>query len=90
MLIEVRPGEGGEDAERFADDLFDALTKIALATKARVMYEDHRTFRVAGDNPLLEALSGTHRVQRIPKGSAARHTSTATVVVLEDELQPTS
>lgn len=31
------------------------------------------------------AIVGTHRVQRIPRGSAARHTSTATIAVLDDE-----
>lgn len=82
MLIEVRPGEGGEDAERFADELFGAMLKIARASDDTIT-PTARTF-TSPDNPLLEALSGTHRVQRIPKGAAARHTSTATVAVLDE------
>jgi peptide chain release factor 1 len=35
------------------------------------------------DTSFLEPFVGTHRVQRIPKRSSARHTSTATVAILD-------
>jgi peptide chain release factor 1 len=35
------------------------------------------------DTTFLEPFIGTHRVQRIPKGEQRRHTSTATVAILD-------
>lgn len=86
MLIEVRPGEGGKEAESYADEVFDALVSVAR----RSGFEPHgmrraprlRTFSTKGPES-LSALAGTHRVQRIPAGAQARHTSTCTVAVLD-------
>lgn len=93
MIIEVRPGEGGEDAERFADECFDAM--LAVARHNQMEPQDvTRTSRIrtlnlaSNEVELFSRIAGTHRVQRIPKGSASRHTSTATIVVLEDALAP--
>lgn len=46
--------------------------------------ESDRTINLHHDGPLTDTdhLSGTHRVQRIPKGSSSRHTSTASVATL--------
>ena len=35
-------------------------------------------------DPAYEALVGTHRIQRVPKGESRRHSSTVTVVVLDN------
>ncbi len=93
MLIEVRPGEGGEDAERFADECFDMMLAVAarreLVPRSIMRDARIRTFAAVSDSSLLDR-AGTHRVQRIPKGAAARHTSTATIVVLDDEVARSS
>lgn len=86
MLIEVRPGEGGCEAEQFGVELFDALLGCA-ASQGHAPRGVKRTQRIMScelDGPdVLRTLSGTHRIQRIPRGSAARHTSTATVAILD-------
>ena len=87
--LEIRPGEGGDDAARFADELLAALT--AYARRLGVDHELVRRDRTAvltlrADRDLgLERLAGVHRVQRIPVNDRAgrRHTSTATLTVLE-------
>lgn len=38
------------------------------------------------DASIVVPLCGSHRIQRIPKGSSARHTSTATIVVVDENL----
>lgn len=89
MLIEVRPGEGGKDAEEFAKTLFD--TAVDIARLAGHVVSDIRqtskwsSFQVTGTQNVLGAFVGTHRVQHIPAGSSARHTSTATLAVLDSK-----
>lgn len=87
MLVEVRPGEGGDDAVRFADECFGAL--VAHGNRVGSVSDVARTPRIStceiSGAPRIADLAGTHRVQRIPTGAAARHTSTATVAVLERE-----
>lgn len=84
--IEVRAGEGGDDAELFARELRDAICAY-LRRHGHDVHEqpsDARTLVLVTSAPDRRArrLAGTHRVQRIPSGSTSRHTSTATVVVL--------
>lgn len=87
--IEVRPGEGGADAAAFAVELVSAIrAHLRREGFGSSQEEDQsRTITVTTDAPpaLLAWVGGTHRVQRIPKGAAARHTSTATVAVLDPE-----
>lgn len=87
--IELRPGEGGDDAAAFADELQAAIEAYlrraghpgaTSKTEGRVL-----TITTSLPRPDLDWLAGTHRVQRVPSGSSARHTSTATVAVLDDE-----
>jgi len=88
MLLEVRPGEGGSEAEQFGEELFSALVSYVSAKgfTPRAVKRTQRIFVCEVDGPDgLRSLSGTHRIQRIPRGSAARHTSTATVAVLDPE-----
>ena len=91
MHIEIRAGEGGQDAAQFADELAAAFT--AYATRHHwavrpVRHPDNKTIVLAvdGDRHALAQMAGTHRVQRVPANDkhGRRHTSTATVAVLDD------
>lgn len=87
-LLEVRPGEGGTDAETFATELLHALTSHARrqghvqhetsSTKTLTAHLDEKAMRS------LSTLTGTHRVQRVPSNDkrGRRHTSTATVAIV--------
>lgn len=94
MLIEIRPADGGDDAVRFAAELTETLVRALQrdGLTPRVKLDLDRTQRIAVDAPITawHWLAGPHRVQRIPKGSAARHTSTATITVLDDAPAPVS
>lgn len=65
--------------------VFDALSKAAKRRgQSPRLIESGRTFIAEFDDvSFLEPFCGTHRVQRIPKGSSARHTSTATIAILD-------
>lgn len=86
-VIEVRPDHGGNDAEDFAASLAESLHKSLIRSGYTVNKEPfsrvQRAFVLSTNAPLdaLRWLEGVHTIQRIPKGSAARHTSSATVVV---------
>lgn len=86
-VIEIRPDHGGDDAEDFAASLADSLHKSLVRSGYTVNKEPfsrvERAFVLSTNAPLsaLRWLEGVHTIQRIPKGSAARHTSSATVVV---------
>lgn len=90
MIIEVRPGEGGEDAVAFANELFDMAVDVTRLSGHPISNINRTprilTFEHGGTESPLGLFAGTHRVQRIPKGSAARHTSTATLVVLREHI----
>lgn len=90
MFVEVRPGEGGDDAADFATHLVTALTAFARRHEWHVeslRSRDSRTsvLLIRGDRHELEKFAGTHRVQRVPGNDTKgrRHTSTATVAVLD-------
>jgi protein subunit release factor A len=90
LVVEIRPGEGGDDAVDFATDLADAFAAHARRSGCTATVHTGRTITVtiAGsrlDRLALHDLSGTHRIQRIPRNDRAgrRHTSTATVAVLD-------
>lgn len=92
LVIELRAGEGGQDAEAFSSELRSAI--VAFARKQRHPYEIEpltagaRTLvvRVTGPLDAYARLAGVHRIQRVPKNDrrGRRHTSTATIAVLED------
>lgn len=84
--IEVRPGEGGADAAAFADELTESITThLRRASGDPARHQQGRTTVITTtiSSESLQWIAGTHRVQRIPKGSTSRHTSTATVAVLD-------
>ncbi len=90
MLIELRAGEGGADAELFAAELAAAVTAYLRRanTDPTVIDGAGRTVTISVPGPPVPALcrlAGTHRIQRIPIGDRGgrRHTSTATVAVLD-------
>lgn len=88
--LEIRPGEGGDDAAEFAAELAGSLA--AYAQKAGLTVQPgpsrDRTLihAISGPDvrPTLDWLCGTHRVQRVPatERSGRRHTSTATVALV--------
>lgn len=98
VILEVRPGTGGEEAELFAGDLLKMYLKYAEKRGWRVEVMDHTesdgggvksvTVAIKGHDayPNLKWEGGVHRVQRIPKTEKAGriHTSAASVVVMPE------
>jgi len=98
VIVEIRPGAGGDEAGLFAGDLYRMYNMYA--DKAGFKTEEidiasqgvggikEATFVVKGEGAYskLKYESGVHRVQRVPEtGSGGRiHTSTATVAVLPE------
>ncbi|MBI3522863.1 MAG: peptide chain release factor 1 [Chloroflexi bacterium] len=98
VIVEIRAGEGGEEAALFALDLYQMYARYAerrgwkIEILSRSMAEKggfkEVVFRIVGDGAYsrLKYESGVHRVQRVPKTEAQGrlHTSTATVAVLPE------
>lgn len=96
VIVEIRPGTGGEEASLFAGDLFHMYTKYAeqqgwkytvldiSETEVGGMREASIEFKGEEAFKALRNEAGVHRVQRIPATEKAgrTHTSTASVVVL--------
>ena len=93
LLIELRAGEGGRDAMLFREELRRVVIAFARhrsdTTEELSDQVDSRTIVVEGDWEDYEVLAGVHRVQRIPKTdkNGRRHTSTATIAVLQQRHQ---
>jgi peptide chain release factor 1 len=92
VIVEIRPGAGGEEAGLFAGDLYRMLTRYAerrgFKTEDLQVGEGHYTFAIkgAGAYSVFKHEGGTHRVQRVPQTESQGriHTSTATVAVLPE------
>lgn len=98
VIVELRGGEGGEEAALFAADLFRMYSRYAERHrwKTEVLSQSESEkggfkeviFRVDGKGAYskLKFESGVHRVQRVPSTEAQGriHTSTATVAVLPE------
>ncbi len=96
LILEIRPGTGGEEASLFARNLFDMYTKFAVQQgwKQEVLNLDETdlggvkeaSVEIEGKGAFekLQYEGGVHRVQRIPETekSGRIHTSTASVAVL--------
>jgi len=96
IIIEIRPGTGGEEAALFAQDLFRMYQKYAEKKNWPYQIIDISTTDLGGlKEGVMEIMSpeaynnlkfegGVHRVQRIPETekSGRVHTSTATVAIL--------
>ncbi len=92
VIVEIRPGAGGEEAGLFAADLYRMLDRYAerrgFKTEPIEVGEGHFTFAVKGQGAysVFKYEGGTHRVQRVPETESQGriHTSTATVAVLPE------
>jgi peptide chain release factor 1 len=93
VIIELRPGTGGEEAGNFAADLYRMLTRYAerLKYKPELIEADdggHYTLAIKGDGAfsVFKYEGGTHRVQRVPETESQGriHTSTATIAVMPE------
>jgi peptide chain release factor 1 len=103
LIVEIRAGEGGDEAALFAGDLYQMYQKYARIkgwTAEEISYSPGEaggfkevTFGLSGENvyQFLRYESGGHRVQRVPatETQGRIHTSLATVAVLPepDEVQ---
>jgi peptide chain release factor 1 len=92
VIIEIRPGAGGDEAGLWAGDLFRMFTRYAdrrgFKTETLAVGDGTYTFEVKGDGAysVYKFEGGTHRVQRVPETESQGriHTSTATVAVLPE------
>ncbi len=95
VIVEIRPGAGGEEAGLWAGDLYRMFTRYAerlgFSVEPLSIGEGTYTFSIkarppAGAYSVFKFEGGTHRVQRVPETESQGriHTSTATVAVLPE------
>src|SRR5436305_13108798 len=92
VIVEIRPGAGGDEAGLWAGDLYRMLTRHAerrgFSVELLAVGDGTYTFGVKGDGAysVFKFEGGTHRVQRVPETESQGriHTSTATVAVLPE------
>jgi peptide chain release factor 1 len=92
VIVEIRPGTGGDEAGLFAGDLYRMLTRYAERRRFKVedlaVGDGDFTFAIKGNGAysIFKYEGGTHRVQRVPETESQGriHTSTATVAVLPE------
>jgi peptide chain release factor 1 len=93
VIVEIRPGAGGDEAGLWAGDVFRMLTRYAerlgFSTETLSIGDGGQfTFAVKGDGAysVFKFEGGTHRVQRVPETESQGriHTSTSTVAVLPE------
>ncbi len=98
VIIEIRPGAGGEESELFATELFRMYTRYAerLDWKVNILSSQstgiggtkYVAFDMSGEKVYskMKYESGVHRVQRVPETEKQGriHTSTVTVAVLPE------
>jgi peptide chain release factor 1 len=92
VIVEIRPGAGGEEAGLWAGDVYRMLTRYAerlrFTPEPLSVGEGSYTFAIKGRGAysVFKWEGGTHRVQRVPETESQGriHTSTATVAVLPE------
>jgi peptide chain release factor 1 len=95
VIVEIRPGTGGDEAGLWAGDLYRMLTRYAERRGFKVeplsIGDGDYTFSIKARPPdgaysVFKFEGGTHRVQRVPETESQGriHTSTATVAVLPE------
>ena len=98
VMLEIRAGTGGDEAARFAGDLFRMYERYAARQRWTVEVISASEGTVGGYKEIIAEVrgrgafsklkyeSGVHRVQRVPatEASGRIHTSTATVAVLPE------
>ena len=97
-LVEIRSGEGGEEAALFAADIFRMICRYAETKRWKVEVLNVSEASAGGLKEVIALVTGqsvysslryeggVHRVQRVPATEAQGriHTSTATVAVLPE------
>ncbi|HVY49384.1 MAG TPA: peptide chain release factor 1 [Minicystis sp.] len=97
-ILEIRSGEGGEEAALFAADIFRMITRYAESKRWKVEVLSLSEASAGGIKEVIALVTGqdvyshlryeggVHRVQRVPATEAQGriHTSTATVAVLPE------
>lgn len=86
-VCEIRPLDGGAEAEAFAGELLDSLAAYARNNRLDHHVEEAgrglRSLYVYSQDLLLPSLAGVHRVQRQPAGGRGKHhTSTVSLAVI--------
>jgi peptide chain release factor 1 len=92
VIVEIRPGTGGEEAGLWAGDIYRMLTRYAerrgFSVEPLSIGDGTFVFAIKGDGAysVFKFEGGTHRVQRVPETESQGrvHTSTATVAVLPE------
>ena len=98
IVLEIRPGAGGDEASLFTEELFSAYMHYASTMGWSVEVLSTSPGNVGGYKEAIAAIngdrvysrlkfeSGVHRVQRVPKTETQGrvHTSTVTVAVLPE------
>jgi peptide chain release factor 1 len=92
VIVEIRPGAGGDEAALWAGDLSRMLTRYAerrrFTAETLSAGDGTYTVEIRGDGAysVFKFEGGTHRVQRVPETESQGriHTSTATVAVLPE------
>jgi peptide chain release factor 1 len=88
VIVEIRGGEGGEEAKLWAGDLARMLQRYAERRGFKWEEIDEGVYGVKGDGAysIFKYEGGTHRVQRVPvtESQGRIHTSTATVAVMPE------
>ncbi len=98
VILEIRPGAGGDEAALFTDELFRAYSLYAATNGWKVDIMSRADGNVGGAKEVIASIegdkvfsrlkheSGVHRVQRVPKTETQGrvHTSTVTVAVLPE------
>jgi peptide chain release factor 1 len=88
IMIEARPGVGGDEAKIWLDDLLRMYTRFAATKNLKQTTLDENIIQIQGKGvyDLFKWETGVHRVQRVPETEKAGriHTSTASIVVLPE------
>lgn len=86
IILEIRAGAGGDEANIFAHELYEMYDRYAESQGWSTKSIDDLTLEIKGKNVYtqLRYETGVHRVQRVPatEKMGRVHTSTATVAVL--------
>jgi len=98
VIVEIRPGAGGDESELFSAQIFRMYSRYAERKGWHIGVLDSQaselggfkyiSFEISGDKVYsqMKYESGVHRVQRVPETEKAGrvHTSTITVAVLPE------
>jgi len=88
VILEIRSGAGGQEANLWAQDLLRMYTRFANSQGWKTILIDEGVVKINGPDVFqkLKNEAGVHRVQRVPQTEryGRLHTSTATVAVLPE------